>query len=79
MDPSRSGGRLRKGNAVLFSAIFNDDDDDDEDDEDTVTATAAAVFAIMGGVTKADAVPTAARRVVARVVFIIIMGIGSSE
>jgi hypothetical protein len=72
IDPSRSGGRLRKGKAVLFSAIFNDDDED----EDTVTAAAAAVFA-MGGVTKADAVPTATRRVVARVVFII-MGIGSS-
>jgi hypothetical protein len=70
IDPSRSGGRLRKGKAVLFSAIFNDDDDDDED-EDTVTT--AAVFD-MGGVTKADAVPTATRRVVARVVFIIMIG-----
>jgi len=50
---------------VLFvSAMFNDDD------EDAMDAAAAAVFAT-GDVTKADAVPTATRRAVARVVDVI--------
>ena len=53
---------------LFVSAMFNDVDDDDEDAMDT--AAAAAVLAT-GGVTKADAVPTATRRVVARVVDVI--------
>lgn len=54
---------------LFVSAImFNDDDDDDA--MDTAAAAAAAVFAT-GNVTKADAVPTTTRRVVARVVDVI--------
>ena len=60
---------MRKGNAVLFvSAImFNDIDDED------AMETAAAVFAT-GDVTKADAVPTATRRAVDVITFIILGG-----
>ena len=63
---------MRKGNAVLFVSAIMFNDIDDEDDEDAME-TAAAVFAT-GDVTKADAVPTATRRAVDVITFIILGG-----